>query len=284
MTVNNVLASAYAWQGYNVAEEGIIEAAEHGFDYWYVDGSVHSDFVTEWSPDRIQGLRDLIVQYSVKPIFHGNFKAPLSSDVEAIRRTAVKYTLDEINLCAEIDAKLVIHGSSIVEPRMVSYTKSLCLDQYLKSIEELNAHAEKLGVDIVLENLPNYPHYRPFHYIFTLDKEFEYILDRVDNKLFCDLGHANVNAELSVEDLIKKYASRISAISISNNDGLKDQHYALHKGTIDYKKVVEIMIERKWRGIVAFETRAVLPSKSISDFSELCDEVVQSMSHEQVDI
>jgi sugar phosphate isomerase/epimerase len=154
---------------------------------------------------------------------------------------------------------------------MIVHVKTLCLQQYLRSIETLNVHAEKAGVTIWLENLPDYTRYRPFHYIFTHAEEFKYILERVDNQMLYDVGHGHINARQSVQSVLLEHHARIATISLSNNNGTLDQHLALDQGTIDMASVLETLVRTRWRGLVAFETRAVKPSLSIASFLSLCE-------------
>jgi hypothetical protein len=89
--MNNYLnfASGIAHQQYLPAEEGIVKAYNDGCTHWYVDGSLHGEMVPDWSSERIENLNNLIKKYNVQPIFHGNFKAPLGSDVDYLREAAV---------------------------------------------------------------------------------------------------------------------------------------------------------------------------------------------------
>src|SRR5688572_10201353 len=99
----------YALQNYSHAEQGIIDAHLHGYQYWYIDGSLSSDAARNWDYKRINNMISLIDQYKITPLFHGNYKVPLSSDVAELRYAAVQYTKNEINLASELSAPLIIH-------------------------------------------------------------------------------------------------------------------------------------------------------------------------------
>ena len=247
-----------AHQKYLSAEKGIRTAFESGCTHWYIDGSLAGEMVENWNDERIDNLNRQIQETNVKPIFHGNFKAPLGSDVEALRAAAVDYVKKEIDIASRLEAPLIIHGSAIVEPRMVVMAKKIGLDNYLKSIIELSEYATCKSTDIYLENLSNYVNYRPFHYIFTHEAEYAYILERLlghDNIfLFLDAGHANIE-DGRPADVVRKYHRLIKGISFSNNNGVQDQHLGIHDGCCDYRDVINAIVETEWQGLVAFETR-----------------------------
>lgn len=270
-----------AHQKYLSAEKGIEEASTTGCSHWYIDGSLHGDMVSDWNQSRINNLKDYIAKTGVQPIFHGNFKAPLGSDVNELRVSAVEYVKKEIDIASQIGAPLIIHGGCIVEPKKVLKAKKIAIDNFIQSIKELSDYAKSVSVDIYLENLSNYKNYLPFHYIFTNIEEYEYVFNQIIDQgnvyMFLDIGHANICQGDSVE-VIKKYASRIKAISFSNNNGIKDQHLSINMGTINYKDIVNTITECNWKGIVAFEVRDKSTEEAVSELARICSEV-NSQNH-----
>lgn len=263
--------TAYAQQHYFFAEEGIMQAKQDNTNYWYIDGSLPEEYPHNWSTQRITSLVNQINEFNIKPIFHGNFKLPLSLDVAAVRETAVKEVLAEVDLSAELGAPLIIHGGAIVEPRLVIKAKKEGLDNYLKSLDTIVAHAEKKGVTILLENLSNYKNYRPFHYIFTTPEEYKYVFDRIDAKhvqFFFDAGHGAI-CEGDPVAVVKEFHQRIWGMSFSNNDGVRDLHLGIHQGIVDYQKVVNAIIEANWQGVLAFEVRGRSFAQSVDDVTKL---------------
>lgn len=269
----------YALQEYYTAEMGIIAAKEANYSHWYIDGSLESEVPSQWTTARIDSLLEDIAQYQVKPIFHGNFKVPLAADVLELRKAAIDYTKKEIDLAALLGAPVIIHGSVIVEPRLVNKLKKIALDHYIETIEILTDYAAKKNVEIYLENLSNYKNYKPFHYIFTHMEEFEYVFSKLaDLKFFLDVGHANIGGGDAVE-IIQRHHHRIVAMSFSNNDGMRDQHLSLNNGTIDYKKIISTILNCRWQGIIAFETRGCSPTQSVHDLFYLYQQAIHYPSN-----
>jgi L-ribulose-5-phosphate 3-epimerase len=101
--------------------------------------------------------------------------------------------------------------------------------------------------------------------VLTNYAEFRHILDRVpDAKFILDCGHANVGNVNPFEGF-EEFSHRIVAMSLSQNDGDRDDHLPLSKGNIIYSDLLALIEKSKWQGIIAFETRGRDPMKSLED-------------------
>jgi sugar phosphate isomerase/epimerase len=111
------------------------------------------------------------------------------------------------------------------------------LDRLLRLAER----AEKRGVDIALENLRKLEH-------------LEYAYSNVDSPRFkfCyDSGHENCRTRGA--DLLEKYADRLCALHLHDNDGTADQHRIPGEGTVDWKRVKTALTASGYKGNVTFE-------------------------------
>ncbi len=267
--------SAFAQQHYHLAEPGIIQAKTDKADFWYIDGSLTEEYPSNWSVLRISSLVQQINAYNIKPIFHGNFKLPLSSDILSIREMAIKEVLAEIDLAKELSACIIVHGGAIVEPRLVIKAKKKALDSYIKSLEIIVSYAEKKRVTVLLENLSNYKNYRPFHYIFTTPDEYRYVFERISGKhvrFFFDVGHGGICNGDPIA-VIHDFHNIMWGMSFSNNNSINDQHLGINQGSIDYQKVVNKIVETNWNGVLAFEVRGRSFAQSINDVVKLFEKV-----------
>lgn len=50
-----------------------------------------------------------------------------------------------------------------------------------------------------------------------------------------DIGHAHIN-KMDIEDFLSKHAKQVQAYHFHNNDGVRDQHNSIMKGSFDYLK------------------------------------------------
>ncbi len=62
-------------------------------------------------------------------------------------------------------------------------------------------------------------------------------------------------------------------MSFSNNNGNKDQHLSILNGQIDYMEMVKLIIQKKWEGLIAFETRNRITKDNITDLIQIYEKV-----------
>jgi L-ribulose-5-phosphate 3-epimerase len=269
-----LLRKNIAIQSYLPAEEGLIVAYDNGYTHWYIDLSLPCDALEQWSTKRVKCLADDMDIKNISPIIHGNFNAPLSSNIPILREAAVSYVKRELELAAQFSAPVIIHGGAIVEPRLVTAAKRSAIDNFVKSIKELYEYGTELGVRVWVENLSNYTNNHPFYYIFSTRSEFRYVLEKCPElEIFLDLGHANIGND-NIHDLIGEFSHNISGISLSNNNGMRDQHFQMVKGSVDYSLVFNKLIKTNWFGFLAFEVRDLPPDKVLRQARTLYKEVL----------
>ncbi|MDI2592089.1 sugar phosphate isomerase/epimerase [Pseudomonas sp. 681] len=259
-----------AQQNYLKAELGILEAAAQGYSHWYIDGSLPGERPADWTIDRIEALQETISTLGVRPIYHGNFKAPLGSDVRELGRAALDYIKREVDLSASLGgAPVIVHGGGIVEPRLVVEARRLGLTMLIDNLGELVEYARHKNVEIWLENLSNYTKFHPFYYICVTGDEYAEVLGRVPGlKLFFDVSHAHVNDGDPVE-VFKKLHQHVVGMSFSDNKGERDSHFPLGRGSLDYLGLVEAIHQCEWKGLIGFETRGSTLSDSLAYLNDV---------------
>jgi L-ribulose-5-phosphate 3-epimerase len=256
-------ATGIATQEYLTAEEGAIRAHEEGCTHWYVDLSLPSDHAHEWSGLRRRSLVRLAGGLGVRPIVHGNFRAPLSSEIPEVAAAVQDYLTSELRLAADLGAPLIVHGGALVDPKPTESGRWNALQRFLRVLERALDDAGRLGVELWLENLSHYPRFRPFTYVFTRYADFVTAQGYLPEVGFIfDIGHANVNQSPPLQ-LFQEMAGSIKAISVSDNDGTADSHIGLGRGNVPIGELVRAIERSCWRGLVAFETRGSVVAEGV---------------------
>lgn len=257
--------TATAQQNYLTAELGIQEAAKQGYSHWYIDGSLPGERPADWSESRIKAMRETISKVGVKPVYHGNFKAPLGSDVREMSGAALEYIKREVDLSSALGgAPVIVHGGGIVEPRLVIEARRSGLNSLIDNLGELVDYARGRNVEIWLENLSNYTKFHPFYYICVNEEEYAEVLGNVPGlKFFFDVSHAHVNEGDPVK-VFERLHQHVVGMSFSDNKGERDSHFPLGRGSLDYPGLVKSILKHEWRGLVGFETRGSTLSESIA--------------------
>jgi sugar phosphate isomerase/epimerase len=103
----------------------------------------------------------------------------------------------------------------------------------MTSIEHLRAFAKPLGVQILLENIPNE--------LSTPEKLVEFIhTSHFDDVGVCfDFGHAHLMT--SVPDAFATLRSHVRSTHVHDNDKDRDSHLWPGKGSIDWKEAMELL-------------------------------------------
>ena len=86
--------------------------------------------------------------------------------------------------------------------------------------------------------------------------------------MILDIGHYNIAGE-PVVDFFSCYHSRIKAISLSDNDGLRDMHAPLGSGNIDWPMIKTMIEDFNWQGVYIFETKSVDLGEDVEFFNQL---------------
>jgi L-ribulose-5-phosphate 3-epimerase len=276
-----VFMTGAAQQRYLSAEDGIVTAARNGYSHWYIDGSLDGEHPQDFPPARVDRIRELMAELQMRPIFHGNFKVPLGSDVAELGKAAIQYIRREVDLCCALDgAPLIVHGGGIVEPRLVVEARKRGLHGLIDGLKAVASYAAEKNVPIWLENLSNYTEFHPFYYIYTNSDEYELVLESVPSvSFFLDVSHSNVNDGNPVA-VFERFNRRIIAMSFSDNEGVRDSHLPLGNGNLDYAGLVRSMLHHKWHGIIGFETRGSELRHSLPFLNRLAEQALGKADHQ----
>jgi sugar phosphate isomerase/epimerase len=103
----------------------------------------------------------------------------------------------------------------------------------LTSVEHLRAFAKPLGVQLLLENIPNE--------LTAPEKLVDLIrtLHYEDVGVCLDLGHAHL--EPGVEAAVETLKPYIRSVHVHDNHGMKDEHLWPGEGSIDWKHTMELL-------------------------------------------
>ena len=205
-----------------IASDAVPVAKEYGINLEI------AEYCTAWNMDEKFGGVDRVVRKKLEGIPQSVLHAPYNElfpcaiDKKARALAAERYR-HAITLAKRYgSAKVIIHGGYnpwIYFPVWYTEQSVLFWKEFLQ---------EDPGVEIVLENV--------------LETDPQWLLDivkGVDNprlKLCLDIGHVNAYSPIPVMDWLERCGPYISHFHVHNNDGTRDQHNALHDGSIPIKE------------------------------------------------
>ena len=102
----------------------------------------------------------------------------------------------------------------------------------VKSFQEIGKYADDHGVKLLLENMPDLKH--------TMCKSYEEVesmihASGIDGGIVFDVGHANTTGN------VKKFLMNLDSVShihLHDNDGKRDLHEPLGKGSVRWKEIL----------------------------------------------
>lgn len=162
-------------------------------------------------------------------IGHTAFYLPIASSFPSLRQAAIDELKRAADFFAEVKAPWMnVHPDGyapfIGEPEVVR--------RNIESLNEVLAHANKLGVGLMLENVPG-----RFNSVTQLAPIFA---DVPGLGLHLDIGHSNLSVpQNTAPELISYFKGRIAHVHLHDNrGGHADLHLALGMGDLDAASIV----------------------------------------------
>jgi len=224
------MLSIYDWFGYEMPiQERYRMIRRAGFDgvlMWWSDESGRGDYRNGPMIARKAGL---FIENIHTPFANENSLFIDNPDGSARAECLMQCVKD----CAEFDIPaMVVHLPDDDNP---------CTELGLDRIKRITEKAEKLGVNIALENLRNLTN-------------LEYVLGQVESPRvgFCyDCCHHHRNDPNN--DLLSKYGNRLMGLHLHDNGGVYDMHSLPFDGTINWRAVMKAIAETGYFGSTALE-------------------------------
>lgn len=190
-----------------------------------------------------------VVGHVPPPVFslHAPYKPDrgLSLLDEGARLAAVDRAEEALELASRLGARwVVIHGSQGLTSASNRADRRA---QARKSLAGLVPTAKMLNLRLALEMMP--PEWLPAGVAEAFD-----MVEGLDPEVvgFClDTNHANLTGDLS--EITRALGPRILTVHISDNDGLKQQHWMPFKGVINWEAFMVALDEVGYSGPLTYE-------------------------------
>jgi sugar phosphate isomerase/epimerase len=175
---------------------------------------------------------------------HTAYYLPLCNPFESIRRAAV----EELNLCLETFAALGAESMNIHPDRQAPlHDRKFIIERNLQTIRDLLPTARRLGVGLMIENLPG---------SFNSARQLAELLEAIPELgLHLDIGHANLMVDSNTTDeLLAAYGRRLRHVHLHDNKGGKaDLHLPLGAGTLETAHYIRSLQTAGYDGTITLE-------------------------------
>lgn len=198
---------------------------------------------------RVEALKQeaeaLNLVFTVHAPFIGNDIASLNP---VLRSKFLERLEKSLFYASQLDCRLWVFHPGMETDASSPYS-SLAWQLNLEAARRLLETAEKYGVEIAIENVPE-----PYPFLMKSVRDFKQFYRDLGEglSLVLDVGHANVNHQ--IKDFIMQFPDKLAHVHASDNDGTGDQHLGIGRGNINWTEVAEALTEISFNGVVMIES------------------------------
>ena len=158
-----------------------------------------------------------------------------------------------------------------------NYNRTEQYDNVMAFFEPFVEYADKVGVDMVIENMRSVKKSAPAHRYCALPDELCEIADAFGIGVCWDTGHANITG-LCQSDALKYIGDRLKVVHINDNTADDDIHLAPFMGTVDWKDVMSGLRAINYSGALNFEVLSgTLPANSRFAYGKFVFETAEEL-------
>lgn len=222
--------------------EGFMEfASEQGFDFVQLGYEAPLAWLGEVSKDRRKRIRALAerldLPVNVHSVTNGVNVAWTNS---GLREESLKQLRQSIEFTYDVGADLItVHPGwqDMFGYRYPDEAYKLAVAGHCEVAEVAAEH----GVKMAIENMP--PGWPVFCDKPESARTLLEAIDRENVGLTLDIGHANILGDDAIAEFITTLNDKILIVHIHDNDGKRDQHRAIGEGSIDFRKVIGLLVQ-----------------------------------------
>ncbi len=225
---------------HDVVEE-IHWMAGMGLDF--IDLTIEPPAAASWRVDP-PAIRQALEQTGMQVVGHTAFYLPMGSAFEEVRRACVC----ELRRCLEVFSAVGARWMNLHADRYAPmHDRRFYIEQNLRTVRELLPDARRLGVGLMIENLPGDYNSAP---------QLGELLDPAPELgLHLDIGHANLQVpHNTTEEILTAYGTRLRHVHLHDNrGGHEDLHLPLGAGTVDVRGAIRALKKCGYDGTITLE-------------------------------
>ncbi|USS40020.1 sugar phosphate isomerase/epimerase [Thermococcus aggregans] len=177
--------------------------------------------------------KEFLEDNALKSTIHAPFSdVNIGSLNEKIRRVSLSLLFETLEIAHDTGSLLVVIHPAYRSPLGGKFPKAYEKVQK-RSLEEIDRVAEKIGIKVVLENMPS---------LWILDgqtpERIAELIDGTNLGVAFDVGHLNTTTR-NFDEFIELLRDRIEYIHLSDNNGTEDSHLALGEGTVPWREILK---------------------------------------------
>jgi sugar phosphate isomerase/epimerase len=209
----------------------------------FVDLTLEPPAASAWKVDAAV-IRRALKDHGMDAVGHTAYYLPLASAFESIRRAAV----EEFHRCLDVFAEIGVKWMNLHPDRHTPmHNRVFFIRRNIESLTEMQAHAESVGMGLMIENLPG---------DYNSAAQLGDLLEPLPKLgLHLDIGHANLLVPRNTTgEILAAWGSRLQHVHLHDNRGGHDDlHLPLGTGNVDVRSAVRSLKECGYNGTITLE-------------------------------
>ena len=272
--------STHLYVGDRLDRDHLVEIAAHGFEAVEVFAvKSHFDYrdrraaiaLAEWLDDTRLTLHSMHAPIA-RDYAKGSWTdgLTLAASDESQRKAAVEETLATLDVSAAVRySTLVLHGG-VPEPHGGPADNHLA--SLVRSLEELSPVAQRYGVRLAVEVIPNALS-TPSALVDLIESD----IDAAELGICMDVGHARLMGD--VVDAIETCSGHLIATHLHDNRGRSDDHLVPGKGVIDWEATLLALQKIGYDDVWMLELAAAAERKPVLEAAAKARERFEALLH-----
>ena len=272
--------STHLYVADRLERDHLVEIAAHGFDAIEVFAvKSHFDYrdrraavaLAEWLDDtrlRLHSMHAPIARDYVKGSWHDGLS--IASHDDAKRKAAVDEALATLDVAAAIKYSTLVVHCGVPEPHAGPGDNHLAA--LVRSLEELSPVADRYGVRLAVEVIPNALS-TPAALVDLIESD----IDAADLGICMDVGHARLMGD--VVDAIEACSGHLITTHLHDNRGRNDDHLMPGKGVIDWDSALLAFQKIGYDGVWMFEFGATADRRPVLEQAVKVRDRFESLLH-----
>ena len=189
-------------------------------------------------------IRAALEKHGMQVVGHTAFYLPMSSAFEEIRCGVVC----ELRRCLEVFSSVGARWMNLHPDRYTPmHDRRFYIEQNLRTFREILPDARRLGVGLMIENLPG---------DYNTAPQLGELLDPMPELgMHLDIGHANLEVpHNTTESILTAYGTRLRHVHLHDNKGgHADLHLPLGSGSLDVRAAIRALKRCGYDGTITLE-------------------------------
>lgn len=208
----------------------------------FVDLTLEPPAAATWRVDPA-AIRAALDRTGLQVVGHTAYYLPIGHPFEEVRRAATV----ALERCLEQFAAIGATWMNVhPDAHAPMHDRAFVVGQNLKSLRELLVVGQRVGVGVMVENVP--------HGFNSADQLGELLDPLPDLGLHLDVGHANLRVQSNTTaPVLERHGKRLKHVHLHDNNGEADLHLPLGTGSIDMPAMVHAIRDCGYDGTITLE-------------------------------